>query len=73
MAVFTGVGSVVSMLMVALPAIRNHVRMFLVSKGYCLILVLHSIEGYDIRWLSRTTGIEGDGEEQGKSDNEKQH
>jgi hypothetical protein len=73
MAVFTGVGAVVSMLMVALPAIRNHVRMFLVSKWYCLILVLHGVEGYDIRCLSRTTGIEGDGEEQGKSDNEKQY
>jgi hypothetical protein len=70
MAVFAGVGSIVSMLMVAFPAIPYDVRMLVVSKWYCLILVLHGIEGYDIGCLSRTAGIEGDGEEQGKGKSE---
>jgi hypothetical protein len=72
MAVFAGVGSIVSMLMVAFPAIPYDVRMLVVSKWYCLILVLHGIEGYDIGWLSRTAGIEGDGKEQGKGNSETQ-
>jgi hypothetical protein len=72
MAIFTGVGAVVSMLMVALPTVPHDVGMLLVSKCYRLILVLYGIEGYDIRYLYRAAGVEGDGEEQGKSNSEKQ-
>jgi hypothetical protein len=73
MAVLAGIAPVVSMFMVALPAVSHYVDMLFMTKCYRLILVLYSIERYHIRGLYRAAGIEGYGKEQGESNSKTQY